>query len=87
MISRLPGDQPVSEQDELGHLDQTGWLDDDRDVAVEPGAVRHHPPTVAGARTGAGRARVVPGARASGPGGHGQHGQRDRLPDRHVVVG
>jgi hypothetical protein len=24
---------------------------------------------------------------ASGPGGHGQHGQGDRLPDRHVVVG
>jgi hypothetical protein len=81
----------VFEQDELGHLDRTGRLEDDRDVAVgpvgEPGAVQQHPPTVAGARTGAGRARVVPGARASGPGGHGQHGQRDRLPDRHVVVG
>jgi hypothetical protein len=77
----------VSEQDELGHLDQTGRLDDDRDVAVEPGAVQHHPPTAAGARVGAGRARVVPGARASGPGGHGHHGQRNRLPDRHVVVG
>jgi hypothetical protein len=79
----------VFEQDELGHLDRTGRLDDDRDVAVgpvgEPGAVQHHPPTVAGARAGAGR--VVPDARASGPGGHGQHGQRDQLPDRHVVVG
>jgi hypothetical protein len=81
----------VSEHDELGHLDRTGRLDDDRDVAVgpvgEPGAAQHHPPTVAGARAGAGRGRVVPGACASGPGGHGQHGQGDRLPDRHVVVG
>jgi hypothetical protein len=71
------------EQDQAGDLAFPGG----QPVSEQPGAVQHHPPTVADARAGAGRARVVPGARASGPGGHGQHGQQDPLPDPHVVPG